>query len=386
LHLHRFCNIIDKTEVLCLVVFEGDAMNKIKQKLNEIKNKCGLALPLAGILAMGSAGYGLSVKHGIADKTELVANNGKEDTYKNTSDSYLMSILVMIEGCTLKAYTDDIGVWTYGIGNTKTIDGRAVKKGDTLKDNDEAFAVADHHIRERIDFVFDHITRDLTPEQNAALRSFAYNCGAGTLVQENGKLTELGKAVNEGDDDFVVREMLRYNKAGGSFMKGLFFRRALEAYVYQGFVPLEELQKGIIGGIGNVSCNQEMKDIFKLKETKVKKGRKKYKISATFDDAAITDSAVAMKLVAVCQSPAMGEISSKYADFHVGEQVCAFLPSKLVPSSMKPMDAMYYADVKGQNSCELATLQIKEQRQMASVMPDLGKILQKMKRSRSGSE
>ena len=358
-------------------------MNKIKQKLNEIKNKCGVALPLAGILAVGSVGYNLSMKHGLINKVEKYEN--KDDTFKNKSDSYLMSILVMIEGCTLKAYTDDIGVWTYGIGNTKTMDGRAVKKGDTLKDNEEAFAVADHHIKERIDYVFDYITRDLTPEQNAALRSFAYNCGAGTLVQ-NGKLTELGEAVNEGDDDFVVKEMLRYNKAGGSFMKGLFFRRALEAYVYQGFVPLEELQKGIIGGIGNVSLNSEMNEIFNLKEMKIRKGKKKYKIDATFDDTAITNRDVAMKLVAVCQSPIVGEISSKYADFHVGEQICAFLPTKLVSNSTNQTDLVFYADVKSEKNCELATLKIEPRPQEASIMPDVRKILQKMKRGRGSSD
>lgn len=360
-------------------------MNKIKQKLNEIKNKCGVALPLAGILAVGSVGYNLSMKHGLINKVEKYENKDKDDTFKNKSDSYLMSILVMIEGCTLKAYTDDIGVWTYGIGNTKTMDGRAVKKGDTLKDNEEAFAVADHHIKERIDYVFDYITRDLTPEQNAALRSFAYNCGAGTLVQ-NEKLTELGEAVNEGDDDFVVREMLRYNKAGGSFMKGLFFRRALEAYVYQGFVPLEELQKGIIGGIGNVSLNSEMKEIFNLKEMKIRKGKKKYKIDATFDDTAITDRGVAMKMVAVCQSPIVGEISSKYADFHVGEQICAFLPTKLVSNSINQTDLMLCANIKNQNSCELATLKIEPRPQEASVVPDFRKIIRKMRGSRSSSD
>ena len=315
------------------------------------------------------------------NNTEVVTKD-KTLTDKEKTNATLMSVLIMLEGCALEAYPDDIGVWTYGIGNTLTIDGKAVKKGDTLASKEEAFEVANHHIREQVDYIFDYIKRDLTPEQKAALKSFAYNCGAGTLVKD-GELTKLGKAVNDGNDDFVIHEMLTYNRAGGSFMKGLFFRRALEAYIYQGFMPVEKLQKCIIGGIGNVSCNMEMKEIFKIKETKAKKKGKKFKNNATYDDAAITDRNVAEKMLSVCQMPVEGEIPKKYIKFHIGEQICEFLPENLTTDNNLLCNEKILAEVKENPPCELSTLKLKDNKQIASIFPDFKDVYQKLKNLRN---
>ena len=359
-------------------------MNNAKRKLEALKRKCGLTLPLAGVLTLGAVGHVLTTKHGSMNKTEVVTKNNTMTDQEKT-DATLMSVLIMMEGCSLEAYPDDIGVWTYGVGSTQKTDGKAVKKGDTLESKEEAFNVADYHIRERVDYVFDYIKRDLTPEQKAALKSFAYNCGAGSLVR-NGELTKLGKAVNDGNDDFVVREMLTYNRAGGSFMKGLFFRRALEAYIYQGFMPVEELQKCIIGAIGNVSHNKEMKEIFKIKETKARRKGRKFKIDATFDDTAVTDINVARKMLAVCQTPVEGKIPEKYAKFHIGELICEFLPENLTTDNDSLFGGKCIAEVEERPYCELSTLKLNDDKQVASIFPDFKGVYLKLKSLRDNSK
>ncbi|MBQ9035553.1 MAG: lysozyme [Alphaproteobacteria bacterium] len=323
-------------------------ISEIKKIINNLKNKYGLASALTlatmgGIVSSNSS----SENETKSDKKEVLIKQEKSMSFQEKSDGILMSILVMIEGCTLKAYTDDIGVWTYGIGNTKTIEGKAVKQGDTLKNNQEAYAVAEHHIKERIDYVFDHIKRDLSPEQKAALSSFMYNCGAGTLVKDE-RLTELGQAINEGNDDYVVKEMLKYNKAGGSFMRGLFTRRILEAYVYQGLITIDELQACPIGGLGNISCSDEMMKVFGVKLSKYYVGGKnkkwkKYKVKGTYDDTAITNYSIAKKFIEICQQPIDGPISKKLADFNLGKPICDFLPENLLATNAKSFNTQQEA-------------------------------------------
>lgn len=364
------------------VCTNGTTMNKIKSKLKAIKNKYGIALPIAEALTLSTIGGGLLQKGGYLDNNEdsTEISYGKlhrEMTPQEKSDAILMSSIIMTEGCSLDAYQDDVGIWTYGAGCTKTKEGKSVKAGDKLKSNEEAFDVANHHIKERIDYVFDYIRRELTPEQKAGLKSFAYNCGAGTLVKD-GELTKLGKAVNEGNDDFVIREMLTYNKAGGRFMKGLFFRRVLEAYIYQGFIPIEELQKCIIGGIYNVSYNQEMKDIFGLKELRIRGRGRRAKTKATYIDSAITNPEVAKKMVDICQIPVQGKVSDKYAKFHMGEEIAEFLPKCFRANTLK-LDENILADMNREISQGVDVINIKDKTQVASVGPDIGLFLRTLK-------
>lgn len=364
------------------VCAKDTTMNKIKSKLKAIKNKYGVALPIAEALTFVTIGGGLlqkgsSLLQENENKTEVLLSDSasKEMTPQEKSDAILMSSIIMTEGCSLDAYKDDVGVWTYGAGCTKTKEGRSVKAGDKLKSNEEAFDVATHHIKERIDYVFDYITRDLTPEQKAGLKCFAYNCGAGTLVKD-GELTKLGKAVNEGNDDFVVREMLTYNRAGGRFMKGLFFRRILEAYIYQGFITLDDLQKCIIGGIYNVCHNQEMKNIFSLRELRSKKKSVRVIGMSAAVDNAISSPSVAKRLLTICQTPIDGKISDKYAKFHLGEKIYDFLPEDLRVNTAVP-DSGLFMDIRNEISGEKDLLKIEANTQKASVLPDFRTLFRK---------
>ena len=308
-------------------------VDEIREKIEQFKRKVIMTTAIVGATVGGGMVKDAQQKEGkFQDRIETVAR-AKPKKYDAVKEkySYLMPILLSIEGCTKNAYTDDIGVWTYGIGCTVTKDGEKVKEGDTLKSNEEAYEVAKYHIEERIDSTFNYIDRKLSPSKEAAVTSFAFNLGAGVLLKD-GQLTELGQAINEGNDKFVVEEFLKYNKAGGSFMRGLFFRRVLEAYVYQGFISKEDLQKCYIGGIGNVSVNKYMNEAFKLEVKKI--GRRKKKIVATFDESAVFDRAVAKQLIAICQTPMNVPQTSKMSDFNFGERVYKLMPNDLLAKSV----------------------------------------------------
>jgi len=316
-----------------------EQIEKSRNRIKRLRNKYGLAATIAGVVTGG--GYYL-LSHSEdkpEEKIEVVNNDKVEMTPEEECDAYTASLTILTEGLSLEAYPDCIGVWTYGSGSTIKIDGTPVKKGDVLSSNEEAIDVAKHHMDNRVDYIFDYITRDLSPQKKAALRSFAYNCGAGIFVKD-GELTELGKAVNEGNDDFVVNKMLEYNKAKGSFLTGLFSRRVFEAMIYQEHISLEDLQKCVIGGIGNISYNPEFRKLFNLETKKIFRGRRKSKrakckILGSYSAEAISDINVARKLVEICQSPIKIKLSKTMENLNTGKNVYEFIPEHLLAENIK---------------------------------------------------
>lgn len=306
-------------------------IDRVKEKLQRVKSKYGLGTVMAGVMLFSGAEHNIKSCSNVEKEEPPVAK--KVMKYQDMSNAIFMAMVVMTEGLSLEAYIDAVGVGTYGCGSTLTKDGNRVKIGDKLNSVDEALDVSLHHKEERVDWVFDHIDRKLQPCQKAAIESFAYNCGAGTIVKD-GKLTKLGEAINNGDDIFVVKEMLTYNRGGGSFLSGLFFRRVLEAGLYQGFISLEDLQNCVIGGLGNVATNGEIRDIFNLK---ISKRGKRGKAKGTFDASPITNASVMGKVIALCQKRVEGTVSDRWKKFHIGEIVANFIPERF-----RVIDMDYY--------------------------------------------
>jgi len=152
--------------------------------------------------------------------------------------SYLdpaLRIIKEFEGLELKAYKCPAGVWTIGYGTTR-INGRPVGAGMSIdtkraeellrKEIEDTFAPA----------VFDLLpmARSWTPKQQAAIISFAFNLGVGSLERST-----LRKRLLAGEPaDKVVREELpRWNKVGGSALPGLSRRRAAEVALFTGAQP-----------------------------------------------------------------------------------------------------------------------------------------------------
>lgn len=83
------------------------------------------------------------------------------------------ALIAVFEGCKLTAYKDSGGVWTVGIGHT----GPDVHEGMTItrEQADELLAKDQAHLFKMVE--------DKPLLEAAALVSFGYNCGSGTLAK-----------------------------------------------------------------------------------------------------------------------------------------------------------------------------------------------------------
>lgn len=85
------------------------------------------------------------------------------------------------------------------------------------------------------------VRRKLLPHQEAALISFAYNCG---LDEDEDKIAEglgdstLLRLVNAGRFDDASHEFKKWNKSGGLVMGGLVTARENERVMFLGYHPL----------------------------------------------------------------------------------------------------------------------------------------------------
>lgn len=136
------------------------------------------------------------------------------------------------EGCRLTAYPDPGtgGVpWTIGWGSTRDEQGRAIVPGTTWTQER-----ADARLAEEVAAFAMGVNgligaAPTTPDQRAALISFAYNVGLGALKEST--LLRLHK---EGDYAGAASQFARWDKAAGKTLAGLTKRRAAEAAIYRG--------------------------------------------------------------------------------------------------------------------------------------------------------
>lgn len=126
------------------------------------------------------------------------------------------------EGCYLKAYKDEVGVWTVGYGITnsdKSITGTTIKQGLVITKTQ-----ADSWLRKSLEKKYLPLVTKYNSKYNwnqnqiDALVSFCYNIGS------IGGLTASGTRSNAE----IAKKMLEYNKAGGKVYRGLTRRRKEE--------------------------------------------------------------------------------------------------------------------------------------------------------------
>jgi lysozyme len=140
------------------------------------------------------------------------------------STGILVQLVRAFEGCCLTLYRDVAGRLTIGWGHL-------VRKGETFPRDGLTQEAAD-----------ELLTRDLVPAwravlrlcpvplsggQRAALASFTFNLGAGTL-----QASTLRQLILRGELAGVPAEMRRYCHAGGRVVRGLARRRAAEAALF----------------------------------------------------------------------------------------------------------------------------------------------------------
>ena len=145
-----------------------------------------------------------------------------------TASQNCINLIKMFEGYKPKSYLCPASVVTIGFGSTMYSDGRKIKLGDTINEQQanellmwelKNKAIALHGLK-------------INQNQFDALMSFCFNLGIGAFA----KSTLKKKIVANSKDATIKAEFMKWNKArvGGELMelKGLTRRRIAEAELY----------------------------------------------------------------------------------------------------------------------------------------------------------
>ena len=133
-----------------------------------------------------------------------------------------INLISEFEGCLLSPYKDSAGLWTIGIGHLIL-----PSESFTTITNDQAQTLLKSDMRKAVQSVSRLITRPLTDNQYAALLSFTFNLGGGTLQRST-----LRKKCNRTEDEDVPTEFMKYVYVGKQKIYGLTRRRKAEAMLY----------------------------------------------------------------------------------------------------------------------------------------------------------
>lgn len=133
-----------------------------------------------------------------------------------------LDLIKKFEGLVLRAYQDQVGVWTIGYGNTYLPDGSKVDANTPPITLAEAEAMLRNSIAKVYEVqVRKEIKVPLTQNQYDACVSFCYNLGS---------MRDVGVAIN---NRTITRDIwLKYVYAKGKKLDGLIKRRNLEADLY----------------------------------------------------------------------------------------------------------------------------------------------------------
>ena len=121
------------------------------------------------------------------------------------------------EGYQTQAYHDAVGIPTIGFGETKD-----VKMGQTT-DPVRALVQLQKSASEHAKVIATCVSVPLNQGEYDAYVSFSYNIGAGAFCKST-----LVKKLNAQDYDGACKELLRWNRAGGTVLPGLTKRREQE--------------------------------------------------------------------------------------------------------------------------------------------------------------
>lgn len=144
-----------------------------------------------------------------------------------------LRLLKNFEGVRLQAYKCPAGVITIGYGHTGMLNGKPLTMGTTIT-QDQAEALLKQDLVKYENYV-NSLKRDFNENQQAALVSFVYNCGLGSLQS----------LCRNRNNKQIAEALLLYNKAGGKVLAGLTKRRKAERELF--LKPVEGQAKPVQG-------------------------------------------------------------------------------------------------------------------------------------------
>lgn len=171
--------------------------------------------------------------------------------WRKRRDALSTKLIARWEGCRLAPYLCTGGYWTIGIGHVVCQNGRML----TAKDQKPVWRLASVEEAEELfrqdlpkyTRIVDKALSGLrmasqgypTPEQSAALTSFAFNLGEGNL-----RSSTLLRKVLAQDWEAVPKQFERWIYSGGRKTRGLLLRRQAEARMFMsGLEPFATLEK-----------------------------------------------------------------------------------------------------------------------------------------------
>lgn len=137
--------------------------------------------------------------------------------------------------CRLKAYLDTGGIPTIGWGTTAYPDGKRVRLGDVITEEQaEEYLLND--IESSVDAVNQLVDAPITQSMFDALVSFVYNLGAGQFAKST-----LLKLINKRQYSAAAEQFSRWKFDNGREQPGLVKRRAAEAKLFKSDSFVEEV-------------------------------------------------------------------------------------------------------------------------------------------------
>ena len=138
-----------------------------------------------------------------------------------------LDLIKEYEGIRFKPYRDCVGLFTVGVGHL-------IGDGTVLPDSwNRTFSIEEVNellvadVRKFELGLARYINVELSQNQYDAIIDFCFNLGLGTFQRSS-----VRQAINRRDKTGVVRNLLRYNKAGGKVIPQLDNRRKAEALLF----------------------------------------------------------------------------------------------------------------------------------------------------------
>lgn len=149
----------------------------------------------------------------------------------NTTDQAIDNALMLVsafEGFRAGVYRCPAGKWTIGYGSTVLPDGSPVTGNTPPVTEEQAREIARTTLRGLAGEIEKLVTVPLTPKQEGALISLAYNIGTGAF-----RNSTLLKKLNAGDYEGAAEQFPVWNQCQGKILPGLERRRAAEQKLFE---------------------------------------------------------------------------------------------------------------------------------------------------------